>query len=63
MIYYLMYGKKQSSRAMCTMWTDGANGAAQHIAQNIDFAIVAAADPKALRDHARETRLEQFTFT
>ena len=26
---------------------------AQHIAQNIDFAVVAAANPEALRDHAR----------
>ena len=53
-IYHLMYGKKQAQPCpMCTMWIDGANGVAQHIAQNIDFAIVAAADPKALRDHAR----------
>lgn len=35
------------------MWIDGLNGVAQHIAQNIDFAIVAAAEPNALRDHAR----------
>ena len=54
MIYHLMYGKKQVKPCpMCTMWIDGANGVAQHIAQNIDFAVVAAANPKALRDHAR----------
>jgi predicted dithiol-disulfide oxidoreductase (DUF899 family) len=53
-IYHLMYGKKQNKPCpMCTMWIDGYNGVAQHIAQNIDFAIVGAADPKALRDHAR----------
>lgn len=53
-IYHLMYGKKQVKPCpMCTMWIDGANGVAQHIAQSIDFAVVAAADPKALRDHAR----------
>ena len=53
-IYHLMYGKKQVKPCpMCTMWIDGANGVAQHIAQNIDFAIVAAANPKQLRDHAR----------
>jgi predicted dithiol-disulfide oxidoreductase (DUF899 family) len=53
-IYHLMYGKKQTNPCpMCTMWIDGLNGVAQHIAQNIDFAIVAAAEPKALRDHAR----------
>jgi predicted dithiol-disulfide oxidoreductase (DUF899 family) len=53
-IYHLMFGKKQVKPCpMCTMWIDGANGVAQHIAQNIDFAVVAAADPRALRDHAR----------
>jgi predicted dithiol-disulfide oxidoreductase (DUF899 family) len=53
-IYHLMYGKKQVKPCpMCTMWIDGANGVAHHIAQNIDFAIVAAADPKPLRHHAR----------
>ena len=54
-IYHLMYGKKQVKPCpMCTMWIDGANGVAQHLAQNIDFAIVAAANPKALRDYARQ---------
>jgi predicted dithiol-disulfide oxidoreductase (DUF899 family) len=54
-IYHLMYGKKQVKPCpMCTMWIDGANGVAPHLAQNIDLAIVAAANPKALRDHARD---------
>lgn len=53
-IYHLMYGKKQNKPCpMCTMWIDGCNGVAAHIAQNIDFAVVAAADLKALRSHAR----------
>jgi predicted dithiol-disulfide oxidoreductase (DUF899 family) len=53
-IYHLMYGKKQTKPCpMCTMWIDGFNGVAQHIAQHIDFAIVAAAEPKELRDHGR----------
>jgi predicted dithiol-disulfide oxidoreductase (DUF899 family) len=53
-IYHLMYGKKQVKPCpMCTMWIDGANGVAQHLAQNMNFAVVAAAEPKALRDHAR----------
>lgn len=37
----------------CTLWIDGFNGVAGHLAQNIDFAIVAAADPPTLRAHAR----------
>jgi predicted dithiol-disulfide oxidoreductase (DUF899 family) len=53
-IYHLMYGKRQTKPCpMCTAWIDGFNGVAHHIAQNVDFAIVAAADPAALRAHAR----------
>jgi predicted dithiol-disulfide oxidoreductase (DUF899 family) len=56
-IYHLMYGKKQVKPCpMCTMWVDGINGVAQHMAQTIDFAVVAAADPQALRQHARARR-------
>jgi predicted dithiol-disulfide oxidoreductase (DUF899 family) len=53
-IYHLMFGKKQSKPCpMCTAWIDGANGIAHHLAQNLDFAVVAAADLPALRAHAR----------
>jgi predicted dithiol-disulfide oxidoreductase (DUF899 family) len=53
-IYQFMYGKLQTSPCpMCTMWIDGFNGVAQHLAQNIDFIVLAAADPATLRAHAR----------
>jgi len=53
-IYHFMYGKRQTSACpMCTLWIDGYNGVAHHIAQNVDFAIVAAAEPPVLRAHAR----------
>ena len=53
-IYHLMYGKRQTKPCpMCTAWLDGANGVAHHLAQNLDFAVVAAADVPALRSHAR----------
>ncbi len=53
-VYHLMYGKTQTEPCpMCTMWLDGLNGVAQHIAQNVDLAVVAAADLPALRAHAR----------
>jgi predicted dithiol-disulfide oxidoreductase (DUF899 family) len=53
-IYHFMFGKKQTTACpMCTAWIDGYNGVAPHIAQNIDFAIVAAADTPTLRDYAR----------
>jgi predicted dithiol-disulfide oxidoreductase (DUF899 family) len=54
-IYHLMFGKRQTKACpMCTAWLDGANGIAHHLAQNLDFAVVAAADLPALRAHARE---------
>ena len=54
-IYHFMFGKKQTKACpMCTAWIDGYNGVAHHLAQNIDFAIVAAADLPALRSWARE---------
>jgi predicted dithiol-disulfide oxidoreductase (DUF899 family) len=53
-IYHLMYGKRQTKPCpMCTAWCDGANGVAHHLAQNLDFAVVAAAHLPALRSHAR----------
>jgi predicted dithiol-disulfide oxidoreductase (DUF899 family) len=53
-VYHFMYGKRNTSPCpMCTLWIDGCNGVAHHLAQNLDFAIVAAADPAALRTHAR----------
>jgi predicted dithiol-disulfide oxidoreductase (DUF899 family) len=54
-VYHFMYGKKQTNPCpMCTMLIDGWNGVAHHLAQNADVAIVAAADPAALRAHARK---------
>ncbi|MGP0028878.1 MAG: DUF899 family protein [Acidimicrobiales bacterium] len=53
-IYHLMYGKEQTAPCpMCTMWIDGFNGVARHMAQKADVAVAAAADPAALRAHAR----------
>lgn len=53
-IYHFMYGKRQTNPCpMCTLWIDGYNGVAHHIRQNVDFAIVAAADPSVLRAYAR----------
>ncbi|MBV1852840.1 DUF899 family protein [Catellatospora tritici] len=53
-LYHLMYGKKQTDPCpMCTMWIDGFNGIARHLAQTVDLAIVAAADTPALRAHGR----------
>ena len=53
-IYHFMYGKRQTKACpMCTAWIDGANGVAHHLAQNLDFAVVAAADLPTLRAHAR----------
>src|SRR5579871_2251553 len=54
LIYHFMFGKKQTKACpMCTAWLDSANGVAHHLAQNLDFAVVAAADLPTLRAHAR----------
>ena len=54
-MYHLMFGKRQTRPCpMCTAWIDGYNGVAHHLAQNVDFAIVAAADPATLRAYARD---------
>src|SRR6201996_9054455 len=54
-IYHFMFGKKNSKACpMCTAWIDGANGIAHHLAQNLDLAIVAAADLPTLRAFARQ---------
>jgi predicted dithiol-disulfide oxidoreductase (DUF899 family) len=53
-IYHFMFGKRQNKACpMCTAWLDGANGVAHHLAQNLEFAVVAAADLRTLRAHAR----------
>ncbi len=54
-IYHFMFGKRQTNACpMCTAWLDGANGVAHHLAQNLNFAVVAAADLPTLRAHARD---------
>jgi predicted dithiol-disulfide oxidoreductase (DUF899 family) len=53
-IYHFMFGKRQTKACpMCTAWLDGANGVAHHLAQNLDFAVVAAADLPTLRAYGR----------
>ncbi len=43
-LYHFMYGKQQSAACpMCSMWADGWNAVAHHVAENVDFAIVSAA--------------------
>ena len=53
-VYHLMFGKNQTSPCpMCTLMIDGINGVCEHLAQNVDCAVAAAADPHSLREHAR----------
>jgi len=53
-VYHFMYGKRNTTACpMCTMWIDTFNGVAPHLAQNVDLAIVAAADPATLRAYGR----------
>jgi predicted dithiol-disulfide oxidoreductase (DUF899 family) len=53
-VQHVMYGKRQTTPCpMCTMWIDGLNGAVRHIERNADFVVASAAEPAALRAHAR----------
>jgi predicted dithiol-disulfide oxidoreductase (DUF899 family) len=59
-VYHFMYGKAQTSPCpMCTLWIDGFNGVARHLAQNVDFVVAAAAEPSTLLAHARNRRWDQ----
>jgi predicted dithiol-disulfide oxidoreductase (DUF899 family) len=52
-LYHFMYGKAETHPCpLCTMWIDGYDAVAPHLSQSIDFAIVAAAEPAAIRAHA-----------
>ena len=53
-VQHVMYGKKQETPCpMCTLWVDGLNAVERHIQRNADYVIASAADPAALRAHAR----------
>ncbi len=53
-VFQMMYGNAQTVPCpMCTMWLDGLDGVAEHVGQNADFVVVAAADVPTLRGHAR----------
>jgi predicted dithiol-disulfide oxidoreductase (DUF899 family) len=48
-VYHFMYGKAQTEPCpLCTMWIDGYDAAAPHLSPNIDFVVVAAAEPAAI---------------
>ena len=52
-VYHFMFGKAQTEPCpLCTMWIDGYDAVALHLAQNVDFVVLAAADPAALSAHA-----------
>jgi len=52
-VYHLMFGKAEADPCpLCTMWIDGYDAVAPHLVPNVDFVVVAAAEPTALRAHA-----------
>ena len=54
-----MFGKASPPCPMCTMWIDGFNGIVDHVAQNADVVIVAAAELPVLRAYARDRRWDR----
>jgi predicted dithiol-disulfide oxidoreductase (DUF899 family) len=60
-VYHFMFGKKKTTPCpMCTLWIDGWNGVAHHLAQNVDVAIVAVPIRSrwSTRAHARLAQAE-----
>ena len=54
-LYHFMFGKMQEHACpTCSMWADGWEGAIRHVADNVDFAVVAAAPIHEWRALARE---------
>jgi len=61
--YQMMYGKRQKEPCpMCTSFVDALNGIAPHLQQNVDLVVIAAADPPALRNHARSRGWNRLRF-
>ncbi len=58
-VYHLMFGKASPPCPMCTMWIDGFNGIVDHVAQNADVVIVAAAELPVLWAYARDRRWDR----
>jgi predicted dithiol-disulfide oxidoreductase (DUF899 family)/uncharacterized protein YndB with AHSA1/START domain len=53
-LYHFMYGKQQAGACpMCSMWTDGWNAVAHHLAERIDFAVVTAAPVETMSELVR----------
>jgi predicted dithiol-disulfide oxidoreductase (DUF899 family) len=54
-VYQYMYGGAQKRPCpSCTMWVDGFNGVAHHLRQTMNFAIIAQAGIRELREWGRE---------
>jgi predicted dithiol-disulfide oxidoreductase (DUF899 family) len=54
-VYQYMYGGAQKKPCpSCTMWVDGFSGVAHHLRQNMNFAVIAQAEIRQLRDWAKE---------
>jgi predicted dithiol-disulfide oxidoreductase (DUF899 family) len=52
-VYHFMFGKKKTTPCpMCTLWIDGWNGVAHHLAQNVDIAL----SPRPIRSRCEHTR-------
>jgi predicted dithiol-disulfide oxidoreductase (DUF899 family) len=55
LVYQYMYGGAQKRPCpSCTMWVDGFNGVAHHLRQTMNFAIIAQAGIRELREWAKE---------
>ena len=54
-VYQFMYGGAQKKPCpSCTMWVDGFSGVAHHLRQNMNFAVIAQAEIRQLREWGKE---------
>ena len=54
-LYHFMFGKAQADPCpMCSMWADGWNGVADHLSQNVDFALVTSASVEQTSELAEQ---------
>ncbi len=53
-LMHFMFGKKQEQFCpMCTAWADGYDGVVHHLAQHVNFAVLAAGDVETFERHGK----------
>jgi predicted dithiol-disulfide oxidoreductase (DUF899 family) len=54
LVHFMFGGSQEEPCPMCTLWADGYDGVAPHLAQRVNFGVVVAGDLTRFRAYARE---------